>query len=181
VVDRPADHDIDAPEAGAARTTCANVAVLDKKDDDKNGYVDDTYGYNAIKGKGSGEDDNGHGTHVSGIVAARGTNALGDAGTCWSSKLVAVKFMNSRGKGSTSDAIEGIEYAVKKGLKIISYSNPALRDPPQGRQAAGFTNKVASRRAPERPEGAGGDRVAGRLRAPATVGAAGLEPATSAL
>jgi subtilisin family serine protease len=145
VVDSPADHDIDAPEAWATRTGCAKVAVLDtgidtdhpdlagnvykssdkpdnNKDDDKNGYVDDTYGYNAIKGKGSGEDDNGHGTHVAGIVAARGNNALGDAGTCWSSKLVAVKFMNSRGKGSTSDAIEGIGYAVKKGLKIINCS-----------------------------------------------------------
>ena len=92
------------------------------KDDDKNGYVDDTYGYNAINGKGSGEDDNGHGTHVSGIVGARGNNATGDTGTCWSTKLVAVKFMNSKGKGSTSDAIDGIEYAVKNGLKIINCS-----------------------------------------------------------
>ena len=44
------------------------------KDDDKNGYVDDTYGYNVIKGKGSGEDNEGHGTHVSGIIAAHGNN-----------------------------------------------------------------------------------------------------------
>jgi subtilisin family serine protease len=50
------------------------------KDDDRNGYVDDTYGYNAIKGKGSSEDDNGHGTHVAGIVGARGNNGLGEDG-----------------------------------------------------------------------------------------------------
>jgi thermitase len=157
LVDSPADHDIDAPTAWDTRTGCAKVAILDTgidtnhpdlqanvyksddkpnngKDDDKNGYVDDTYGYNAIEGKGSGEDDNGHGTHVAGIVGARGSNAVGDAGTCWSTKLVAVKFMNSKGKGSTSNAIEGIEYAVKRGLKIIncsfgsSASSSALHD-----------------------------------------------------
>ena len=145
LVDSPDDHDIDAPEAWGTRTGCAKVGVLDTgidtdhpdlaanvyksddkpnngKDDDKNGYVDDTYGYNAIAGKGSGEDDNGHGTHVAGIVASRGNNANGNSGLCWSAKLVAVKFMNSRGKGSTSDAIDGIEYAVKKGLKVINCS-----------------------------------------------------------
>jgi thermitase len=51
------------------------------RDDDDNGYVDDTYGWNAINGKGSGEDDNGHGTHVAGIVAGRGNNALGVSGS----------------------------------------------------------------------------------------------------
>ncbi len=145
VVDGPDDHDIDAPATWGARTSCAKVAVLDTgidtdhpdlkanvyksddkpnngKDDDKNGYVDDTYGYNAIKGKGSGEDDNGHGSHVSGIVAGRGNNGVGVSGICWSAQLVAVKFMNSKGKGSTSDAIAGIDYAVKKGIKIVNGS-----------------------------------------------------------
>jgi subtilisin family serine protease len=145
LIDSPSDHDIDAPTAWGTRSSCAKVAILDTgidtdhpdlksnvykskdkpnngKDDDKNGYVDDTYGLNVIKGKGSGEDDNGHGTHVSGIVAGRGNNDTGVSGTCWSSKLLAVKFMNSKGKGSTSDAIAGIDYAVKQGFKIINCS-----------------------------------------------------------
>jgi subtilisin family serine protease len=145
LVESPDDHDIDAPSAWATRTGCAKVAILDTgidtdhpdlasnvykssdkpnngKDDDKNGYVDDTYGWNVINGKGSGEDDNGHGTHVSGIVAGHGNNANGISGVCWSAKLVAVKFMNSKGKGSTSDAIDGIDYAVKNGAKIINCS-----------------------------------------------------------
>ncbi|ADB48710.1 S8 family peptidase [Conexibacter woesei] len=145
LVDGPAGHDVDAPTAWARRTSCARVAILDTgidtdhpdlaanvyksadkpnngKDDDHNGYVDDTYGFDAAAGKGSGEDDDGHGTHVAGIVAARTNDALGVAGTCWSAKLLAVKFMNSRGKGSTSNAIAGIQYAVRQGVKIVNCS-----------------------------------------------------------
>ncbi len=157
LVDTPADHDVDAPTAWGTRTSCAKVAIVDTgidtdhpdlkdnvyksadkpnngKDDDKNGYVDDTYGFNAINGKGSGQDDNGHGTHVAGIVGARGNNGTGIAGVCWSTKLLAVKFMNSRGKGTTSAAIAAIEYAVKQGFKIVngsfecSASSSALKD-----------------------------------------------------
>jgi len=143
--DGPADDDIDAPTAWGTRTGCAKVAIVDTgidtdhpdlapnvlkssdkpnngKDDDKNGYVDDTYGYNAIAGKGSAQDDNGHGTHVAGIVAGRGNNSLGVSGVCWSAKLLGVKFMSSRGKGSTSDAVEAIQYAVKQGVKIVNCS-----------------------------------------------------------
>ena len=145
LIDSPSDHDIDAPDAWNTRAGCAKVAILDTgidtdhpdleenvyksddkpnngKDDDKNGWVDDAYGLNVIKGKGSGQDDNGHGTHVSGIVGGRGNNDVGVSGTCWSTKLLAVKFMNSNGKGSTSDAITGIDYAVKKGFKIVNCS-----------------------------------------------------------
>ena len=145
LVDQPDDHDIDAPEAWGTRTGCGKVAVLDtgtdtdhpdlesnlykskdkpnnNKDDDKNGYVDDTYGFNVIKGKGSGQDNEGHGTHVSGIIAAHGNNSEGISGICWSANLVPVKFMNQDGQGSSSDAITGIEYAVKQGIKIINCS-----------------------------------------------------------
>ncbi len=145
VAENPDGHDIDAPTAWAQRTSCAKVAVVDtgidtdhpdlvknlyksddkpnnNKDDDKNGYVDDTYGFNVIKGKGSGEDDNGHGTHVAGIVAGRANDSVGVSGICWSAKVMPVKFMNAKGKGSTSDAIAAIQYAVKKGFKIVNGS-----------------------------------------------------------
>lgn len=139
-------QNISAEQAWDGKQSCAKVAVLDTgtyythpdlegnvwhnsgeikdngKDDDKNGWVDDYYGVNIVKGKGSGKDDNGHGTHVSGIVGARTNNGLGVAGVCWKASIIPVKFMDSDGKGSTSDAITGIDYAVKRGAKIINCS-----------------------------------------------------------
>jgi thermitase len=137
---------VQAQGAWNSRTSCSKVAILDTgiqynhpdlaanvwhnpheiqsngKDDDKNGWVDDYYGVNLVKGKGSGVDDDGHGTHVSGIVAGRGNNGTGISGLCWSSSLMAVKFMDSSGRGSTSDAIDGIDYAVHEGARIINCS-----------------------------------------------------------
>ena len=122
---------VQAQTAWNKRTNCSKVAVLDTgtqythpdlkdnvwhnkhevddngKDDDKNGYVDDYYGLNAIAGKGNAEDKDGHGTHVSGIIAAHGNNALGVSGLCWDGTVMPVKFMNSQGQGSTSDADRG--------------------------------------------------------------------------
>jgi thermitase len=137
---------VDAQPAWDSRTGCAKVAVLDtgiqynhpdvsanvwhnpneikgnNKDDDHNGYIDDYYGVNLVNGRGSGVDDEGHGTHVSGIVAGRGNNGTGISGVCWSASLMAVKFMDSSGHGSTSDAIDGIDYAVHEGARIINCS-----------------------------------------------------------
>ena len=137
---------VDAQPAWDARTSCSKVAVLDSgiqynhpdlaanvwhnpneikgnsKDDDKNGWVDDYYGVNLVNGRGSGVDDDGHGSHVSGIIAGHGNNGAGIAGLCWSSKLMAVKFMDSNGRGSTSDAIDGIDYAIHEGARIINAS-----------------------------------------------------------
>jgi thermitase len=135
-----------AQQAWDSRTSCSKVAVLDTgiqynhpdispnlwhnpdeiqsngKDDDKNGWVDDYYGLNIVKGRGSGVDDDGHGTHVAGTAGGRGNNATGVAGLCWSSSLMAVKFMDSNGRGSTSDAVDGIDYAIREGARIINCS-----------------------------------------------------------
>lgn len=140
------DGSAGVPAAWDRATSCAPVAVLDSgvqyghpdladnvwhnpdevkgngKDDDKNGYVDDYYGVDLVDGSGSASDENGHGTHVSGIIGGRGNNATGIAGLCWSVHIVAVKFLNARGKGSTSDAIDGIRYAVRRGVKVINGS-----------------------------------------------------------
>jgi len=61
-------------------------------DDDGDGYVDDVHGINTITGSGDPFDDNGHGTHVAGTIAAAGNNELGVVGVNWSSKIISCKF-----------------------------------------------------------------------------------------
>jgi len=91
-------------------------------DDDGNGYVDDVHGINVIAHSGDPSDDFGHGTHVAGIIGARGNNGKGIAGVAWQVKLMILKFIDNQGVGSTSDAIECLNYARAKGAHIVNAS-----------------------------------------------------------
>jgi subtilisin family serine protease len=91
-------------------------------DDDHNGIVDDVYGLNALTDSGNPMDDNGHGSHVAGIVGAVGNNGIGTTGVAWKLQLMACKFLDSTGNGDTSDAIQCIDYARKMGAYIINAS-----------------------------------------------------------
>ena len=96
------------------------------RDDDNNGYVDDVHGIDAAANTGNPMDENGHGTHVAGTIAAAGNNALGVAGVSWDSKVMALKFLTADGSGSTADAIECLNYAVSmrnKGVNIRLTNN----------------------------------------------------------
>ena len=90
-------------------------------DDDANGYIDDVHGINAITRTGNLMDDAGHGTHVSGTITGTGNNATGVVGVSWNTKVIGCKFLNSTGSGSTSDAVECLNYLVN--LKTRS-NNP---------------------------------------------------------
>jgi subtilisin family serine protease len=72
-----------------------------------------SHGYNAITRSCDPRDDHGHGTHVSGTIGAIGNNGAGVAGVNWSTRIMAMKFLDSAGNGSTSDAIDSIEFAIQ--------------------------------------------------------------------
>lgn len=83
------------------------------------------YGKNCITGAPNPNDpmdDNGHGTHVAGTIGAVGNNSIGVVGVNWQVKIMALKFMRNDGSGTTSDAIDCINYAIQKGAHIINAS-----------------------------------------------------------
>ncbi len=89
-------------------------------DDDKNGYVDDINGWNFITNNGILNDTEGHGTHVSGIIASQHQGVY-EIGIAPSAQILPVEFIDAN-HGSTTDAINGIRYAVSMGAKVINAS-----------------------------------------------------------
>ncbi|MDP3979798.1 MAG: S8 family serine peptidase, partial [Chlamydiota bacterium] len=142
------DADIDAPEAWEIRTGSPNViiAVIDTGvdythpdlasniwsnpgevcgngiDDDDNGFIDDCRGWDFANSDNDPIDDNSHGTHVSGTIAAVGNNGFGVVGVTWSAQIMPLKFLGSSGSGSTFDAAQCVYYAVDNGATILNNS-----------------------------------------------------------
>ncbi len=91
-------------------------------DDDRNGYIDDVNGYDFGDGDPDTSDNNGHGTHVAGIIGAVGNNKLGTAGTNWNVSLMTLKVFNHSNYTTDSEIIEGVYYAILKGAHILNAS-----------------------------------------------------------
>jgi subtilisin len=95
----------------------ADIAIIDSGIDlthpDLNVYRDVSFVY----GANSGNDDNGHGTHVAGIAAAK-DNLQGVVGIAPGARLWAVKVMDSTGSGLTSTIIAGIDYVTQHANEI---------------------------------------------------------------
>jgi thermitase len=90
-------------------------------DDDGNGYVDDIHGYDFANKDGDPMDGHGHGTHCSGVIGAV-HNRAGIAGVMANVKVMGIKFLTDRGSGTTANAIESINYAIKAGVDVMSNS-----------------------------------------------------------
>src|SRR3989338_475696 len=69
-----------------------------------------------------GVDNQGHGTHVAGIIGAVTDNQKGIAGVGWGVKLMSIKVLDANGSGSLSDALIGMYYAVDHGAKVLNLS-----------------------------------------------------------
>ncbi len=146
------DADIDLPEAWTVSQGDSNqvIAVIDTGidashpdlqsniwtnqgeipgngvDDDGNGFIDDVNGYNFAYNIGNTFDDEGHGTHVAGTIAATSNNSIGVAGVAPNTQLMAVKFLDSQGRGSIAGAIQSISYVTmmkQRGVPIVATNN----------------------------------------------------------
>ncbi len=78
------------------------------------------------KCKGDAQDDQGHGTHVAGIIAANKDNGIGVAGVAPDAQLVVAKALNAAGAGTEEDINAGIKWVVDHGAKVVNLS---LGDP----------------------------------------------------
>ena len=76
--------------------------------------------------RGSGQDDNGHGTHVAGIAAAIMGNGKGIAGVAPDARLVVAKVFSGDGRGDETDVSAGIRWVVDHGAQVVNLS---LGDP----------------------------------------------------
>jgi len=91
-------------------------------DDDNNGYIDDWRGWDFKSNDNNPMDENGHGTHCAGIVAAEGNNGKGISGAAWKASLVGLRFLDRDGSGTVADAAEAVIYAADNNVKILSNS-----------------------------------------------------------
>jgi len=96
--------------------------VLNGKDDDGNGYVDDLVGWNFVEGNGNPFDTAGHGTIVAGILAAGIENGEGIAGMVPSVRVMPLKVLSFAGRGRASRVAAAIYYAADQGAKVINLS-----------------------------------------------------------
>ena len=78
-------------------------------------------GYNAINPRKLPQDDNGHGTHVAGIIAAL-NNDIGVVGVGPKIDLYAIKVLGANGSGYLSDVIEGLDWAIQKNIQVVNMS-----------------------------------------------------------
>ncbi len=110
-------------------------------DDDGNGFVDDVRGWDFVANDADPMDENGHGTHVSGIAGAAGDNGVGVAGVAWKVSLVPLRALDANGFGDVADSIEAFAYAISIGVRIVNNSwvaphSQALEDAVQATEDA---------------------------------------------
>jgi subtilisin family serine protease len=113
-------------------------------DDDQNGYIDDIHGWDfydknrnplswapQLSGSGRANGDirkhqaeitRSHGSHVAGIIGAKGNNGLGTSGINWTTSLMALNAANNDNMFTDNDIVEAIHYAIDNGAKVINMS-----------------------------------------------------------
>jgi len=123
------------------------TSCTDGIDNDHNGKIDDCRGWNfvtcdefvcdefddkgncvsescdkPVSGDNDPMDEDGHGTHVAGIIGATGFNTMGITGVMMRVRLMPVRVLNAQGEGTYGDMAAGIDYAASNGAKVINAS-----------------------------------------------------------
>jgi hypothetical protein len=91
-------------------------------DDDADGYVDNWRGWDWTSSDNDPTDGYGHGTHVSGIVAAGADNGVGVAGVAPAAKALELRVLDANGSGWISDVALAFAYAGRHGVRVVNAS-----------------------------------------------------------
>jgi hypothetical protein len=85
-------------------------------------FYTDEFGYELTDFNYEDDSNSGHGTSITGVIAAVTNNNRGIAGVSWGAKILPVKVLDAEGTGFDSDIARGIVYAVDHGAKVINMS-----------------------------------------------------------
>jgi len=91
-------------------------------DDDNDGYVDDAHGWNFLENNNDLRDFYGHGTNVTGIIAAKANNGIGIAGINPGAEIMSLKVVGSDGYANSLNIYRALRYAADHGAKVINIS-----------------------------------------------------------
>ncbi len=165
-LNQPSDRDIDAPEAWDVTTGSSSVVVAvvdtgiaythpdlaaniwanpgeiagDGADNDGNGHVDDSRGWDFVGNDNDPGDPNGHGTHVAGTIGARGNNMIGVTGVNWQVRLMPVRAADAGGNLTSAAVANAFSYACGEGARVV---NGSFGGPNQSMQIVTAMNSAA--------------------------------------
>jgi hypothetical protein len=112
-------------------------------DTDGNGFIDDIQGWDFVNNDKDPMDDNLHGTHVAGIIAAICDNGIGIAGVNCNAKIMPLKAFQSSGRGDASTIAKAILYAANNGATVINMSFGSYAESITMRNALSFAYSKA--------------------------------------
>jgi subtilisin family serine protease len=110
-------------------------------DEDDNKRFDDLVGYDFQDGDGDPRDEHRHGTHVAGILGAKGNNGVGVTGVNWDTSIMPLRFLDENNEGATADAIQAINYAKMMRTRPTNPVNVRVMNNSWGQQV-GFSQNM---------------------------------------
>lgn len=119
---------IDAPDAWDHTTGSESVRVgivdsgINYDEPDLAPNIATGAGWDFVQDDNDPSDNAGHGTHVAGIVAARGNNGMGVAGVAWRASLIPVRVLDNLNVGTCDEIAQGMAYAVQAGARVVNLS-----------------------------------------------------------
>ena len=116
---------INAPEAWpVTRGAGTTIAIVDTGVDLRHPDLASKSldGIDLVTPDACGQDEEGHGTHVAGIAAARTNNGVGVAGVAPDAQILPVRVLDAEGSGSDANVSQGIRQAADRGAQVINLS-----------------------------------------------------------